>query len=110
MGADEVDPLIGRELLHVVIGADLVVVGILARNEAVIVHPASDGLEHCCATVKVIHALGVLACQAFMAAYHGERYHFGAGKKGGTRCENTAEGVMAEFEPREVVAVLEEVA
>src|SRR5271155_60168 len=57
--------------------------------------PASDGLEHCRATVKVIHAFGVLACQAFMAAYHGERHHFEAGKKGGTRCENAAEGVMA---------------
>lgn len=44
-----------------------------------------------------------------MAAYHGERHHFGAGKKGGTRCGNAAEGVMTEFEPPKEVAVLEDI-
>jgi hypothetical protein len=57
----------------------------------------------------MIHASGILACQAFMAAYHGERHHFGAGKKGGTRCGNAAEGVMTEFEPPKEVAVLEDI-
>jgi hypothetical protein len=55
----------------------------------------------------VIHAFGVLACQAVMAAHHGKRHHCGAVKKGGIRRENAAEGIMAEFEPPEEVAVLE---
>jgi hypothetical protein len=71
--------------------------------------PACDGLEHCRAAVKVIHAFSILACQAVMAAHHGERHHCGAGKKGGTRCESAAEGAMAEFELPGEVAVLEDI-